>query len=73
MTKTTHHTSINCPLHNSGGDAGATHPIADFDAYVSFLERPERAIWQKPNEVVSALGAPCQKGLLNPSRSRAPG
>lgn len=43
-----------------GGDAAANqvaraHHSDDFDEYVAMLERPERAIWQKPREVVAAL------------------
>ena len=31
-------------------------PFEDVEKYISFLERPDRARWQKPDEVVSALG-----------------
>lgn len=30
-------------------------PLADTEEYVAFLERPDRAIWQKPDDVVRAL------------------
>jgi cyclopropane fatty-acyl-phospholipid synthase-like methyltransferase len=35
--------------------ADALHPFADTETYIEFLERPDRAVWQKPDEVVSAL------------------
>jgi ubiquinone/menaquinone biosynthesis C-methylase UbiE len=31
-------------------------PFEDVEKYVAFLERPERAEWQKPDDVVAALG-----------------
>jgi ubiquinone/menaquinone biosynthesis C-methylase UbiE len=37
-----------------GGHKG--HGIKDVDAYIAMLERQERAQWQKPDEVISALG-----------------
>ena len=31
-------------------------PFADVEKYIAFLERADRAAWQKPDEVVAALG-----------------
>jgi ubiquinone/menaquinone biosynthesis C-methylase UbiE len=31
-------------------------PFDDVEKYIAFLERPDRAIWQKPDDVVAALG-----------------
>ncbi len=47
------------PAHGHGhghGDHGDHGNPADFDGYVAKLEDPERDAWQKPDEVVGALG-----------------
>jgi SAM-dependent methyltransferase len=49
------HQPIDCPLHKMGGDPTHLRPFADVEKYIAFLERPDRAIWQKPDEVVKAL------------------
>ncbi|MFN7134369.1 MAG: SAM-dependent methyltransferase, partial [Myxococcales bacterium] len=41
---------------NDGHAHGAHGNPADVDAYVAHLEAPDRAEWQKPDEVVKALG-----------------
>lgn len=46
---------IDCPLEKRGVSADSLHPFADTEEYIEFLERPDRASWQKPDEVVSAL------------------
>jgi 2-polyprenyl-3-methyl-5-hydroxy-6-metoxy-1,4-benzoquinol methylase len=48
-------TPIDCPLEKAGVSPDALHPFADSEKYIEFLERPDRATWQKPDEVVSAL------------------
>jgi len=50
------HPPIDCPLHGHGVDAASMRPFEDVEKYIAFLERPERAVWQKPDEVVAALG-----------------
>jgi len=47
---------IDCPLRKAGVDASKLRPFEDVDRYITFLERPDRALWQKPDEVVAALG-----------------
>jgi SAM-dependent methyltransferase len=47
--------SIECPLHKAGVDPQHLKPFADVEKYVAFLERPDRAAWQKPDEIVRAL------------------
>lgn len=47
--------TIDCPLRKAGVDAQHLKPFADVQKYVAFLERPDRAAWQKPEEVVRAL------------------
>jgi predicted methyltransferase len=47
---------IECPLHKQGVDPSHLKPFADVEKYIAFLERPDRAAWQKPDAVVAALG-----------------
>lgn len=46
---------IDCPLKAQGIDPHGLKPFEDVSKYISFLEREDRAIWQKPDAVVSAL------------------
>jgi SAM-dependent methyltransferase len=50
---------LDCPLHNAehAGAPGASHsrPFADINDYIKFLERDDRASWQRPDEVIAAL------------------
>jgi len=47
---------IDCPLRKAGIDPGSLKPFEETQKYIDFLERPDRATWQKPDEVVAALG-----------------
>jgi ubiquinone/menaquinone biosynthesis C-methylase UbiE len=47
---------IDCPLHKLGVDPMHLRPFDEVEKYIAFLEKPERALWQKPEEVVKALG-----------------
>ncbi len=47
--------AIDCPLHKKGVSPDTLRPFADTEKYIEFLERPERARWQKPDDVVAAL------------------
>ena len=46
---------IDCPLHKQGVNPGHLRPFAETEKYIEFLERPDRAVWQKPDAVVAAL------------------
>ena len=46
---------IDCPLRKAGVDPGQLRPFAEVEKYIAFLDRPERAAWQKPDEVVQAI------------------
>jgi 2-polyprenyl-3-methyl-5-hydroxy-6-metoxy-1,4-benzoquinol methylase len=50
------HPPIDCPLRKAGIDPNHLRPFEDVEKYIAFLERPDRAIWQKPDEIVAALG-----------------
>jgi len=50
------HPPIDCPLRQQGIDPSHLRPFEDMEQYIHFLERPGRAAWQKPNEVVAAFG-----------------
>jgi SAM-dependent methyltransferase len=50
------HPAIDCPLHKLGVDPLNLRPFDEVEKYIAFLEKPERAIWQKPDEVVRSLG-----------------
>jgi SAM-dependent methyltransferase len=46
---------VKSTLRKAGVDLGPSQPLENTEQYVAFLERPDRAIWQKPDEVVRAL------------------
>jgi SAM-dependent methyltransferase len=46
---------IDCPLHERGVNTGSLRPFAETEKYIEFLERPDRAVWQRPDAVVAAL------------------
>jgi len=48
--------SIDCPLHAAGVNPAGLKPFEDTEKYIAFLERPDRASWQRPDAVVAALG-----------------
>jgi ubiquinone/menaquinone biosynthesis C-methylase UbiE len=50
------HPPIDCPLRKQGIDPGHMKPFEDTEKYIAFLERADRAVWQKPDAVVTALG-----------------
>lgn len=50
------HPPIDCPLRRQGLDPNHLRPFEDVENYIAFLERADRAAWQKPDEVVAALG-----------------
>jgi SAM-dependent methyltransferase len=49
------HPPIDCPLHRKGVSPEGLRPFAQAEEYIQHLERPDRAAWQKPDEVVAAL------------------
>ena len=59
------HPPIDCPLHKLGVDPMHLRPFDDVEKYIAFLEKPERAIWQKPDDVVSALGLKGSETLVD--------
>jgi ubiquinone/menaquinone biosynthesis C-methylase UbiE len=48
--------SIDCPLRKQGIDPTHLRPFEDTQKYITFLDRADRAKWQRPDEVVRALG-----------------
>ncbi len=49
------HPPIDCPLRKHGIDPTQLRPFKDAEKYIAFLEHPDRAAWQKPDDVVKAL------------------
>jgi 2-polyprenyl-3-methyl-5-hydroxy-6-metoxy-1,4-benzoquinol methylase len=47
---------IDCPLAKQGVHPADLRPFKDVEKYIAFLERPDRAKWQRPDAVVAALG-----------------
>jgi len=47
---------IDCPLRKQHVDAANMRPFEDVQKYIAFLERADRAAWQRPDAVVAALG-----------------
>jgi SAM-dependent methyltransferase len=56
---------IDCPLRRAGVDPSQLRPFAEVEKYIAFLDRPERAAWQKPDEVVAALGLQGSETVLD--------
>ena len=50
------HPPIDCPLRKLGVDPRGLRPFDDVEKYIAYLERPDRAVWQRPDQVVAALG-----------------
>lgn len=48
--------SIDCPLAKQGVHPADLRPFKDVERYIAFLERPDRAKWQRPEAVIEALG-----------------
>jgi SAM-dependent methyltransferase len=48
--------AIECPLAKHGIHPSDLHPFKDTEKYIAFLERPDRAQWQRPDAIVAALG-----------------
>lgn len=51
-----HSPGIDCPLAKQGVHPADLRPFKDVEKYIAFLERPDRAKWQRPDAVVAALG-----------------
>ncbi len=49
------HPPIDCPLRKQGIDPTHLRPFEDVEKYIAFLDRADRTVWQKPDEVVAAL------------------
>ncbi len=50
------HPPIDCPLRKQGLDPSHMRPFEDVEKYIAFLDREDRDAWQKPDEVIAALG-----------------
>ena len=46
---------VDCPLRKQGIDPTQMKPFEQIEAYIQFLDREDRKIWQKPEEVVEAM------------------
>jgi len=51
-----HQPGIDCPLAKQGIHPSDLRPFHDVEKYIAFLERTDRAKWQRPDEVVAAVG-----------------
>ena len=49
------HPPIDCPMRKLGIDPAHVRPFDDAEKYIAFLDKPDRAAWQKPEAVVAAL------------------
>ncbi len=49
------HPPIDCPLRKAGVDPHNLTPFEDTQKYIAFLEREDRAVWQKPDTLVDSL------------------
>jgi len=47
---------IDCPLRAQGIDPAGLRPFEDVEKYIAFLDRADRAEWQKPEQTIAALG-----------------
>jgi arsenite methyltransferase len=48
-------TPIDCPLRKQGMNMDHMKPFAEVEKYIEFLERKDRASWQKPDEIISSM------------------
>ena len=46
---------IDCPLRKAGVDPHHMKPFEDVEKYIAFLERADRVVWQKPDELLGSL------------------
>ena len=46
---------IDCPLRKQGINPNALMPFEDTEKYIRFFERSDRAVWQKPDEIIKEL------------------
>jgi len=46
---------IDCPLRKQGINPAMLHPFEDTERYRQFLERTDRSLWQKPDEIIKEL------------------
>lgn len=46
---------VDCPLRKQGIDPTQMKPFEQIEAYIQFLDREDRKIWQKPNEIVENM------------------
>ena len=46
---------IDCPLRRQGLNPDKMRPFKEIKEYIALLERPDRAAWQRPDEVITAL------------------
>jgi 2-polyprenyl-3-methyl-5-hydroxy-6-metoxy-1,4-benzoquinol methylase len=51
-----HMPGVDCPVAKQAVLAADLRPFKDVEKYVAFLERPDRAKWQRPDAVVAAMG-----------------
>ena len=56
---------VDCPLRKAGMDPTQMKPFEQIEAYIAFLEKPDRVLWQKPNEVVEALNLKGTERILD--------
>jgi ubiquinone/menaquinone biosynthesis C-methylase UbiE len=54
-SRSTPNPPIDCPLRKQGINPHDLQPFADTQKYIDFLERGDRAIWQKPDAVIQEL------------------
>jgi tRNA G46 methylase TrmB len=57
--------AIDCPLRKAGVDPNHLRPFAEAEKYIEFLERPDRATWQKPDDVIRALALQGNETILD--------
>lgn len=56
---------IDCPLRKQGLDPTHMRPFEEVADYIAFLERADRAVWQKPDEIVAALNLSGDENVLD--------
>ena len=57
--------AIECPLAKRGLNHAHTRPFEEFEKYIAFLDRPDRTVWQRPDDVVAALGLKGDETLVD--------
>ena len=56
---------VDCPLRKQGLDPTQMKPFEQMEAYIQFLDREDRKLWQKPHEIVEQMNLTGNERILD--------